>query len=279
MTFSNPRLLSVALLFSTIAVPGFAAEGIQITQRVTVGTTAQTTQTQIEKTRMRSEVTGATGTQQVVVYDTGKGVIDLIDTGAKTYTEMTKAELEAMAAMAQNALTMMQAQMANMSPAQRAQMEAMMRGRGLPTTPAAKPEFRKGGTSKVGRWTCNVYEGYENGQKTSDVCTVSASALGVTEADFAVAGQLASLLSKLMPQIASAVLAFGSADSQGFDGFPVRVTATLAGVQTTMEVTDVARQTFPDSMFTVPAGFQKQDILSGMAAMGGAARGAPGPGR
>lgn len=53
--------------------------------------------------------------------------------------------------------------------------------------------------------------------------------------------------------------------------FPVRTVILVQGQPVTTEVIEAARQTFPDSSFTVPAGFTRQDAA---ALMGG-----PGSGR
>jgi hypothetical protein len=42
----------------------------------------------------------------------------------------------------------------------------------------------------------------------------------------------------------------------------------LQGGTATTEVIEVDRQTFPDSLFTVPAGFTKQDIMGAMGGRG-----------
>ena len=59
-----------------------------------------------------------------------------------------------------------------MPPAQRAQMEALMRVRGTGAAGAAaaapKTQFRKTGTDRVGTWTCDKYEGTLNNQKVSE---------------------------------------------------------------------------------------------------------------
>jgi len=284
----------VACFFVGLATRSEAADGVELVQKITSGTGGvQTSQFQIEKTRLRGEITDATGATQVVVFDSTKQVVDIINMSQKTYMEMTREDVDRMGAQMQGAMAGMQgamagmqaqmaAQMAAMTPEQRAQMEAMMGRRGMAgmagtaslgaMAAAAKPEYRRGGTSTVARWTCNVYEGFVNGQKTAEVCTVSAATLGFTPADFEVANQLSSFLQRLMPQAANQVAGFGTAANQGFDGLPVRSVTNIGGQQTTTEVTAVTRQTFADSLFTVPAGFQKQDMM-GMTGAG------PGRGR
>jgi hypothetical protein len=74
--------------------------------------------------------------------------------------------------------------------------------------------------------------------------------------------QLADFFKKLVPQGAM-MMDVGSAD-QGFDGLPVRTVMTVAGKQVTSELTQVSRQSFADTLFQVPAGFQKQEFMNGM---------------
>jgi len=137
----------------------------------------------------------------------------------------------------------------------------MMKGRlgGLPVGggAAAKTEYRRAGTSKVSKWTCDVYEGYQNNAKTGEVCTVSASALGFTATDFEVSGQLATFMRGLIPQGADQVFQTGRVQEQGYEGVPVRRVTTIAGREVVTELTSVARQTFPDSVFAIPDGFTK----------------------
>jgi hypothetical protein len=165
-------------------------------------------------------------------------------------------------------MAQMQKALEGLPPAQRAQMEAMMKGRmgSIPGAAATKTEYRRGGTSKVAKWTCDVYEAFQNNQKTGEVCTVSPTALGFNAADFEVSRQLAAFMRGLIPQGADQVFQSGRAQEQGYDGVPVRRVTTIAGRQMITELTSVARQTFPDSAFAVPSGFTK--TASPLGAMG-----------
>jgi hypothetical protein len=127
-------------------------------------------------------------------------------------------------------------------------------GAAMPT----KTEYRKAGTDKTAKWTCDKYDGYQNGQKTSEICTVDPSVFGLSAADFTVTQQFVEFFEKLMPQMAGQIFGFGQAQAQGFSGFPVKSSSTAGGRTTTTEVTDVSRQTFQDSIFAAPAGFQKE---------------------
>jgi len=257
---------------SLLAGSARAADGLLIVEKTTVNGTAQTTQIQIEHTRMRAEIAGVGQSKRAVVFDGGQQVLRIIDPDKKTYSEMTKADADRLGGQMQDALSQMQAQLANMPPAQRAQIEAMMRGRGMPgMTAAPKTEYKKIGTDKVGQWTCDKYEGFQNNQKVAELCTVEPSALGFAMSDFEVSRQLGEFFKKMMPQNADQLFTIGKVEDQGFSGVPVRRTFTVAGRQTTTELAEVTRQNFADTLFAVPAGFQKED-LPGIAGRGGRGR-------
>ena len=250
-------LAAVCAAASTAA----AADGVLVVETSTVNGNPRTTQVQIERSRMRTEIAGQNGASQVVVFDGTKQVLYMIDPAAKTYSEMTKADVDAAGAQLGDAMAQMQKALEGMPPAQRAQMEAMMKGRlgGLPGAggAAAKTEYRRAGTSKVSKWTCDVYEGFQNNAKTGEVCTVSASALGFTATDFEVSQQLAAFMRGLIPQGADQVFQTGRVQDQGYEGVPVRRVQTIAGREVVTELTSVARQNFPEALFAIPDGFTK----------------------
>ena len=254
-----------------LAWPVQAADGILIVEKTTTNGQSTMHQIQIEKTKMRAE-NEARGQQQVIVFDGTANVMRIINPAQMTYSEITKADVDRLSAQMQGAMAQLQDALKNVPEAQRAQMEAMMRGRGLGAAAPAKPEYRKTGTDKVGKWTCDKYEGYQNGQKTSDICTVDPKALGFTVADFDVTKQLASFFQALVPQNAGQIFAIGQADQQGFSGVPVRRTVTILGVENTTELSDVSRQNFPESSYAVPAGFKKEDSPFAAAGRGGRGR-------
>ena len=229
-----------------------------------------TTQTQITKTKMRTEISDPATGSQVVIFDGAAQVMYRLDVTRKTYTEMTKADVERMGSQMQGMMAQMQAQMASLPPAQRAQMEAMMRGRGAAmAAPASKTEYKRSGTDRVGRWTCDKYDGIRDGQKASELCTVAPTALGFAPADFEVAQQLAEFFSKMMPQAADQITSVGRTEVQGFSGLPVRTITYVNGQSVTSEITPAGRHAVPDSAFEIPTGFTKQT----MPMMGGASRG------
>jgi metal-dependent amidase/aminoacylase/carboxypeptidase family protein len=248
--------LTLALVLST-AAPVLAADGVLIVQQMTMNGVPMTSQVQMEPNRVRTEIADPNGGTQTVIFDGPRQVLLLVNSARKSYIEMTKADVDRIAAM----LAQMQAQMANMPPAARSQMEGMMRGRGMPGSPGAKTEYKKTGSGKTGKWSCDTYDGYQGGQKVSEICTVAPSVVGLNERDFAAARQMAEFFKTLIPQGADQIINIGTPEEQGFSGVPVRTSTTAAGQQITVEIVDVKRDTFSDSIFTVPAGFQKQDFM------------------
>jgi hypothetical protein len=258
------RTLLPVVAFVVLARPLAAADGLLIVQQTTSSRGTETTQVQIEAQRMRAEVADPGGAKQTVIFDGGKQILYVIDASKKTYMEITKADVDRMGAqMAQMSaqLAQMQDALKNLPPAQRAQVEAMMAGRGgSPGGPGAAPartQYRKTGSGKVGKWACDTYDGFQGAQKTEEVCTVAPTALGFAAADFEVTRQMADFFRGLMPQSADTLFQVGRPEQQGFSGLPVRSVHNPGPSQTVTEMVDVKRQPFDDALFAVPAGFTK----------------------
>lgn len=269
MTFrSLVTVLGALAVFSPPVVWG--AQGVVVVEKTTTNGTPRTSQVQMTAQRMRADVGTTAGQMQTVIFDGPKQVMYLVNVERKTYNEMTKADVDQMGAQLSGAMAQMQQMLASMPPEQRAQMEAMMKGRGMPGMPGlggppAKTEYKKGGTQRVGKWTCDVYEMSAGGQKTGELCTVNPQTLGFTAADFEVSRQMAAFMRGLIPQGADALFQVGSAE-QGFSGVPVRRVTTVAGQQLVSELESVNRQDLPDSLFVVPEGFTKEAFGPGAGA-------------
>src|SRR3954470_1751877 len=91
MTTSKPARVMLVGAFCLAASPLFAADGVLIVEKTTSGGSTKTNQIQIEKERMRAE-----SDTQTVVFDGTKQVLWLINDGRKSYSEMTKADVDRM---------------------------------------------------------------------------------------------------------------------------------------------------------------------------------------
>ena len=254
------RSIPILVAMSVPAWPLEAADGILIVEKTTTAHgPVQTHQVQIEKDWMRVDQDTASGEKQAFLFDGAKEVIWIVNYDKKTYTEMTKADLDRTSQQLTDALARVQEQMKNLPPEQRARMEEMLKGRGMPgSAPSLRMTYRRAGTDRVGRWTCDKYEGYQNNQKMSEICTVDPQVLGFVAADFEVSRKLAEFFKHLVPQNADAMFSIGKGEDQGFSGVPVRRVFSVGQRQSVTELTEASRQNFPASTFQVPAGFQKQ---------------------
>ena len=254
---------ALAAAASLFAAQAWAADGVVLVQKVTTaGAPEVTHQIDIDTHRMRMERGGAPGAGQVFIFDGTRQVMLMVNETNKTYSEITKADVDALSGQVSAAMAQMQDAMKNMPPEQRARIEAMMKGRmggAGAAVGASKPEYRKTGTGKVGKWACDKYEGYTNGQKTIELCTVDPKVLGLSTTDFAVTKDFAEFFSKLLPASAAQAFTVGSLEQQGFSGVPVQTVVTSNGQTITSEITDVHRQAFSDAMFQAPAGYQKTE--------------------
>jgi hypothetical protein len=266
-----------------LGVQVWAADGIVLVQKFTYADKPpQTHQIQMDQKHMRTESAGPDGSKAVVIFDSARQVMTMVNDANKSYSEISKADMEAAAAQMSAAAAQMtaataqmQEMMKNLPPERRAQMEAAMKGRmggagATPAAPAARPAFKKVGTGTVGKWTCDKYEGYTNGQKTHEMCTVDPKVLGFSPADFQVTRDMVAFFKQFqgqLPQLqqsSSQTFTMGTVEDQGFSGIPVRSVSTTAnGSQVTFEIADVHREAFTDATFQPPAGYTKLDLFGG----------------
>jgi hypothetical protein len=239
------------------ALPLFAADGVLIVEKTTTAGSTKTSQIQIEPERIRAE----TGDGQTVIFSGPKQTLWIVNDGRKSYNEITKADVDRMGGQINDAMARMQEQLKALPPAQRAQIENMLKGRGVPGIGGAPPkiEYRKTGSDKVGSWTCDKYEGMRNGQKVNELCTVDPKVLGFAISDFQVARQLMDFFGKLVPAAADQMFTIGTMEEQGFSGVPVRrITFSSDQRQSVSEMTQATRQAFAAATFEVPSGYQKE---------------------
>ena len=254
-------LITMAIV-SLAAGAASGANGVIITMKSVSGGTPETHQIQLDADHLRAD----TGDAKTVIFDGTRQVLDIVDNNQKSYRELTKADVDRLGEQVGGAMAQMKAQMANLPPEQRARIEAMMKGRGVNPagTSESKPEYRKVGTDRVGKWTCEKYDVYENGQKAGDVCTVTPTALGLSDSDFAVTKQMQTFFSALLKFVPAAqanqMLTLRAFTADGLDGIPVRRTELNGDSQ---ELSDITRGSVPESAFQVPPGFQKQPFMTG----------------
>lgn len=184
----------------------------------------------------------------------------------KTYIAMDRATMQQLAAQLNPALKMLQEQMANMSPEQRAQVERMV-GNKLPGSESAPAEeVRKTArTGKVAGYACTYAEILQNGVLQSEACVAPPSDLQGSKELYDAALKVSALVKDMMASVDSPwIKQMMNREIENFqklggvplmtrvfdEGKPIHE-ATLKSLHT---------QALAASLFEIPAGYKKQDL-------------------
>jgi hypothetical protein len=204
------------------------------------------------------------GEDNTVIFRSDKEVLWVINAADKSYTEMTKNDVRKIKGQMDEAMRMMQEQMKNLPPEQRAMMEKMMKGNTMPAQPE-KTVFKKVTSGvMVNTWKCDKYEGYRGGQLTEEVWTASWEDLGIEQNDFRVMQSMGEFVSELSPDAASH-FNVGSDEwekEQGYPGVPVRTISYSMGEKVFQtEIQDIKRQEVDSSLFELPKGLSRENVM------------------
>jgi hypothetical protein len=185
-----------------------------------------------------------------------------VDAKSKSFTKVDKAAITAMGARMKSAMSQMQAQMANMPPAQRAQMEAMM-GRQM-GPPAAKPKrelTNTGKTEKTAGYTCAVWNETRDGVLDTQLCVVPPGSLKGGAELFAVMKEIGKFTRELTDALPRGPRAStdNEYDYERLNGIPV-ITRDFAGGKAVREtrVTASRSEILGAALFEVPKDYTQR---------------------
>lgn len=201
--------------------------------------------------RVRVEADG-----RVMIWRADKQVLWVLDPAERSYLELTKQGMGAMA----DAMKQAQAAMADLPPEQRAMVESMMRQRGgAPAAPKEPLAWTVNGTAdSVGGRACVGYDGKRSGKLERTICSAPLAALGFAESDFDALRQLAEFMKGLAgPMAQHQVQGLPDAD---VPGLPVRMVIKESGGDQVHEVVRLETAAVEPSQFEVPAGYAKQSM-------------------
>lgn len=209
----------------------------------------------IDKDKVRMESSNNPGNS--FIYRADKGMFWMVDENKKTYSEMTRQDLEGLANTMDAAMKQMQEQLAKLPPEQRKMMEDMMKENMPGAGSQAKTTYKKTGTGKVGSWACEKYESYQEGAKKSEMCVVDPQLLGFSEADFKALKDLAKPFEKLAKDMGSML------PQDGVDGAPkgapVKSTVFENGkAKSEALIKEVKKEIVSPARFEVPKGYAKK---------------------
>lgn len=255
------RLLGCSLLLAAGSIQ--AGTVLEIVNRDLANKTESPAKTYAQDGRLRIESGGAQDTFAIYRDDT----IYTFDPKQKTYVAMDRATIKQLADQLNPALKMLQEQMANMSPEQRAQMERML-GTKLPGTNESVEEIRK--TSRTGSFaghSCTYSEILQDGVLQAEACVVPAASLKGSKELYDVASKVSGLLEDMVNSIDLPMLQqMASRQMENFDklgGIPVH-TRTFDEGQAVHEATvkGIRTEALAGALFEIPAGYTKQNLPS-----------------
>jgi hypothetical protein len=218
----------------------------------------------IDKDKVRMESSNNPGNS--FIYRADKGVFWMVDANGKSYSEMSREDLEGLANTMDAALKQMQEQLAKLPPEQRKMMEDMMKENMPGAGSQAKTSYKKIGPGKVGSWSCEKYESYQEGKKKAEMCVVDPQLLGFSEADFKALKDLAKPFEKLAKDMGSMLPQDGVEGAP--KGAPVKATVFEDGkAKSETLIKQVKKEVVSPALFEVPKGFAKKAM--GMPGAGG----------
>lgn len=231
-----------------------------------------------DRVRLQGTSNEADGASEgTVLFRTSPEVLIFLNSGDKSYMEMTRADAKRIGSAIENARKQMQAQLQKMTPEQRAVFEQAMAGVGgaelaKASKPKKAPEPAKvvatGSSDKVGDWACKSYDVLRGSKKVAEACVAAWADLGFTQADVEGLRKLAAYQQQLFNEVN--LEGFSSAPgSEAFEvmeqlgGFPVRVRTLIDGKPpVAMRVVKVDRKAIDPKLFEVPAGYSKRDMAA-----------------
>lgn len=246
---------------------GNASAGVVLTFSTTDLQSKETTPMKIyaDPDKMAIENDGET-----MVYREAEKKFVIINPARKNYTEVTMETIQQLTGQMSAMQKQMQEQMAAMPPAQRAQMEAMMAGLGMPGAGAAakKPQVnyaKQGPSKRVANIPCDMYGKTVDGSHEEDLCIARITAAGITAADLKVLDSLGTFVDQLtsMPMIprGSEFSWAGMNKAVGYAGIPLETTDLENGKPTSVTtIQKIERATIPPATFEIPAGFARQTM-------------------
>src|SRR6266568_4562459 len=190
----------------------------------------------------------------------------LIEPQKRSYIEWTPETMQQMAGQVAGANSQMAAA--------RAQMEAMMAGRGglaglaggrggAPAAPQVS-YTRAGGSKTIAGWSCDQYRKTVNGQQEEDLCIARIAATGFSQADFQVFERFSNFMSPIMSQPSvpkNDIMNWTDMNKAiGFQGVPLDTVMYSSGKPNRQQTVNKAeRSAIPASTYELPAGLTKQD--------------------
>jgi len=214
------------------------------------------------------------GDTSVMFLTKGGNRLVMLNKARNEYQEIDQATMDAMSQQMAGMMAQMEAMMKNMPPAQRAQMEQMMKGKMgavVPAAPAAKTVYAAKGAGNANGFSCTNYDGMRGAEKVSALCAAQPGAIKISASDFQVMEKMREFMAGMMSALQNSPLAGmmsgGGVTQEGINGFPVQTTTFENGQAVRREdLKAVADVTLTDADFST--GNAKKTEMPGMGGRG-----------
>ncbi|HEY5806934.1 MAG TPA: DUF4412 domain-containing protein [Povalibacter sp.] len=255
---SRSSLTIAIVLLATSAHAGTVMESVSRDLSGNRGETLMTTYAQNGQMRVDGDRDG-----YAIFKDDG---LYAINTKDKNYVLMDRATMKKMADTINPAMKQMQERMAQMTPEQRAQMEAMM-GRKMPGMgPPTEQEIRKTArTDKVAGYSCSYVEVLEGGVLQDELCVVAPASLKGGDELMASAQKVSTTMREIFKDIDAAwIKQMVNRQMETYakiGGLPVLTRHFSEGKavnETTLK--SIRSESISATTFAVPAGYTRKDL-------------------
>jgi uncharacterized protein DUF4412 len=245
------KLIGFAILFAAATVAVSADTKIEFKATENGGSSMNSIL--IGQGKIRSDADQNT----TVIIDPGVGAMTMIDRTKKTYTTITRADLNQMTQM----LAQLEQQMGNMPPEMRQMMQGRMAGMGGGQAPAVVTDT--GQTATVAGKSCRIFKTTQGERTTAETCMADPAALDIPAADRATVTAAMAWAKELTDTLAKAPMMGQLATASPFRNglVPIRsTTIETDGTRKTSELVGVSNSALPGDTFAIPAGFKEQKL-------------------
>jgi hypothetical protein len=252
------RAVLAAVLGAVLAAAPGARAGVVLTgeHKTLDGSQPAFTYTvTLDKDKARMETSNSPST--AFIYRADKGVFWIVDDARKTYSEMSRKDLESMAASMDAMMRQMMDQLAQLPPEQRSAMEKMIKENMGGGGTGSKPTFKRIGAGKVGEWACERYDAFVDGKKRAELCFADPVPLGFSSADFGALKDMGKTFEKFAKDLRFMLPPDSSAGMPG--GAPVKSVIFEGGKAHAEAVLKQVKKGGADpARFEVPPGYAKK---------------------
>jgi len=196
-----------------------------------------------------------------VILDPTAGTMTLIDNGRKTFTRITRADLEQLVRTMADTMKQVEQAMANVPPEMRDMVKGRMGGMANVGGPTAVTEDT-GERATVAGKSCRIFRTTVQGKPTAEHCMAEVSAIDIPAADRATMAAAIAWSKEFTDALAKGPMG-QLADATPFRAgmVPLRTTTiSSSGERRTSEFAGVSTDALAADLFAVPAGYKEQKI-------------------